>query len=465
MMISFGFPSEALCACLAIATAGTTVHARQEPSGSHAASPSAKADAPVDPAVQRLLALGVVAPPLDEATLRNCMTAVGLRAPGGDAGRTLASAIKAALAKAAEQRAAFEADTLRSTIEALAKEAGTDGPLSSAAIERISKLRRQALEIDLQVVEDVAASLENAKDPARRRLTDALRDMVRIDAALSTMDRIAGLPIPFLSVGPGLQSINLASERGLVTRDLLIADAQQRSEVVEALSLASLQISSSDRPAMNTAIQMSVTSLLAQGVAVDPELLRVLSALMLMKPAVKPAATLVGLDAELVRSLVAALSPTDAADVLIALDPKAMRSGSGPLDIRRMCAEAALLKGVTPAQLEMAQGVLEEWQRTQLTGYQSVLDVDSRWLKDAQQLADKLKAEDSATWELNPPSATVERVVKEMTQRREQAKALKQASERARDQLKEILGAELWRQLEPPPSEAGAEKAKVGGKG
>jgi hypothetical protein len=52
-----------------------------------------------------------------------------------------------------------------------------------------------------------------------------------------------------------------------------------------------------------------------------------------------------------------------------------------------------------------------------------------------------------------------------MTQRREQAKALKQASERARDQLKEILGAELWRQLEPPPSEAGAEKAKVGGKG
>jgi hypothetical protein len=216
---------------------------------------------------------------------------------------------------------------------------------------------------------------------------------------------------------------------------------------------------------MNTAIQMSVTSLLAQGVAVDPELLRVLSALMLMKPTVKPAATLVGLDAELVRSLVAALSPTDAADVLIALDPKAMRSGSGPLDIRRMCGEAALLKGVTPAQLEKAQGVLEEWQRTQLSGYQSVLDVDSRWLKDAQQLADKLKAEDSATWELNPPSATVERVVKEMTQRREQAKALKQASERARDQLKEILGAELWRQLEPPPSEAGAEKAKVGGKG
>jgi len=463
-MFTSGFPSKALLACIAAALAAMAVHARQEPSGPDAQPPRAKADAPVDPAVQRLMALGVVALPLDEGTLRNCMTAVGLRAPGGDAGRALASAVKAVLARAAEQRAAFEADTLRSTIDSLAKEAGTQEPLSSAAIERISKLRRRALEIDLQVVEDVAASLENAKDPARRRLTDALRDMVRIDAAVSTMDRIAGLPIPFLSVGPGLQSINLASERGLVTRDLLIADLQQRAEAAEVLSLASLQISSSDRSAMNTAIQMSVTSLLAQGVTVDPELLRVLSALMVLKPAVKPATTLVGLDAELVRSLVAALSPSEAADVLIALDPRAMRGGTGPLDIRRMCAEAALLKGATPEQLERVQRTLEEWQRTQLTAYQSVLDVDSRWLKDAQQLTDKLKADDSATWQLNPPSATVERLAKEIAQRREQSKASKQASERARDQMKEILGAELWRQLEPPPSEAGSEKAKVGGK-
>jgi len=404
-----------------------------------------------DPALERVKAMPIVAAPLDEATLRNCMHAVGLRSRGGDAAKAIDAAVGKAFEAAKEQRAAFDAGALVAAEKSIAQQIGESGALSGAALKRVAQVRRGASEIDLQVVTVVASALEDASDPSRTRLVDALRQMLRIDAAMSTLERIPLVPVSFISVGPGLQTINLSTDRGVLTRDLLITDLERRAEAAEGLSLASLEVSAADVQSMNSTIQMSLTSLLAQEVAVDPELLRVLSVLMIGRPAVKPAAEIAKLDAELAKALAAALTPVEAADVLIALDPRAMRRGVGALDIRRLCAEAALLKGVTPEQSTKVESVLESWQKSQLAAFQGVLDVDARWLRETQPLAERLKADDPSTWQMNPPSPLLQQVAKEMKQRRDQSKAAKEASERARDQLKETLGNEMWLQLVPAP--------------
>lgn len=405
-----------------------------------------------DPALERVKAMPIVAAPLDEATLRNCMRAVGLRSPGGDATRAIDAAIEKAFEAAKEQRAAFDAGALIAAGKSIAQQIGESGAFNDAALKSVAQARRGASEIDLQVVGVVATALPDANDPSRTRLLDALRQMLRIDAAMSTLERIPLVPVSFISVGPGLQTINLSTDRGVLTRDLLIADLERRAEAAEGLSLASLEVSAADVQSMNTTIQMSLTNLLAQEVAVDPELLRVLSVLMIGRPAVKLAAELAKVDTELVKALATALAPVEAADVLIALDPRAMRRGVGALDIRRLCAEAVLLKGVTPEQSTKVESVLESWQKAQLAAYQGVLDVDARWLRETQPLAERLKADDPSTWQMNPPSPLLQQVAKEMTQRRDQSKAAKEASERARDQLKEILGNEMWLQLVPTPA-------------
>jgi hypothetical protein len=402
-----------------------------------------------DPALERVKAMPIVAAPLDEATLRNCMRAVGLRARGGDGAKAIDAAIGKAFDAAKEQRAAFDEGALVAAEKSIAQQIGESGAFNGAALKTVAQARRTASEIDLQVVTAVASAVEDASDPSRARLVDALRQMIRIDAAMSTLERMPLVPVSFISVGPGLQTVNLSTDRGILTRDLLIADLERRAEAAEGLSLASLEVSAADAQSMNSTIQMSLTSLLAQEVAVDPELLRVLSVLMIGRPAVKPAAELAKLDAELVQALAAALAPGEAADVLIALDPRAMRRGVGALDIRRLCAEAALLKGVTPEQSTKVQSVLESWQKAQLAAFQGVLDVDARWLRETQPLAERLKADDPSTWQMNPPSPLLQQVAQEMSKRRDQSKAAKDASERARDQLKEAIGNEMWLQLVP----------------
>lgn len=402
-----------------------------------------------DPALERVKAMPIVAAPLDEATLRNCMRAVGLRPRGGDVAKAVDTAIVKAFEAAKAQRVAFDEGALVTAQKSIAQQIGESGAFNTAALNTVVQARRSASEIDLQVVSVVAAAMEDAQDASRTRLVDALRQMLRIDAAMSTLERMPPVPVSFISVGPGLQTINLATDRGVLTRDLLIADIERRAEAAEGLSLASLEVSTADAQSMSSTIQMSLTSLLAQGVAVDPESLRVLSVLMVGRPTIKPAAALAKLDAEMAQALATALSAVEAADVLIALDPRAMRRGVGALDIRRLCAESALLKGVTAEQATKIESILGSWQKAQLAAYQGVLDVDARWLRDTQPLAERLKADDPSTWQMNPPSPALQQVAKEMTQRREQSKAAKDASERARDQLKETLGEELWLQLVP----------------
>ncbi|NBX37085.1 MAG: hypothetical protein EBR10_07680 [Planctomycetes bacterium] len=406
-------------------------------------------EAAADPALERVKAMPIVPAPLDEATLRNCMRAVGLRSRGGDAAKAVDAAIVKAFEAAKEQRAAFDGGALVVAQKSIAQQVGASGGFNAAALNTVAQARRSASEIDLQVVSLVASAMEDAKDASRTRLVDALRQMLRIDAAMSTMERMPLVPVSFISVGPGLQTVNLSTDRGVLTRDLLIADLERRAEAAEGLSLASLEVSTTDAQSLNSTIQMSLTSLLAQGVAVDPELLRVLSSLMLSRPAVKPAAALAKLDADLAQALATALTPMEAADVLIALDPRAMRRGVGALDIRRLCAESTLLKGVTTEQATKIESILESWQKAQLAAYQGVLEVDARWLRDTQPLAERLKVDDPSSWQMNPPSPALQQVAKEMTQRREQSKAAKDASERAQDQLKETLGEELWLQLVP----------------
>ncbi len=412
-------------------------------------------EASADQALERVKAMPIVAAPLDEATLRNCMRAVGLRARGGDAAKAVDAAIVKAFEAAKEQRAAFDGGALVVAQKSIAQQIGETGAFNTAALNTVAQARRSASEIDVQVVSVVASAMEDAKDASRTRLVDALRHMLRIDAAMSTLERVPLVPVSFISVGPGLQTVNLSTDRGVLTRDLLIADLERRAEAAEGLSLASLEVSTTDAQSLNSTIQMSLTSLLAQGVAVDPELLRVLSSLMLSRLAVKPAAALAKLDADLAQALATALTPMEAADVLIALDPRAMRRGVGALDIRRLCAESTLLKGVTTEQATKIESILESWQKAQLAAYQGVLDVDARWLRDTQPLAERLKADDPSTWQMNPPSPALQQVAKEMTQRREQSKAAKDASERARDQLKETLGEAMWLQLVPAPAPRG----------
>ncbi len=326
---------------------------------------------------------------------------------------------------------------------------------SAAEVALTRSLRAKALAIDLALLDAAAHATGTFDDVARERLRGA-QLLRRAEAAAETIGQVSSLPVAFISVAPAFEAIaTLAGEQRSAARTLLLADADPRAEFAEQLSLALLE-GIVLLPQRNThEIQVGLTTALAKGTAVDPEVLKLIAMALSMRTAFAPASEIAKLDGLMVQALIASLPPAIAHEAISALEyssPSATRGVRPGSRVMQIAHEASALPSITAGQRDEIASVLSAWKRSEDESVLSLLQSSAEFVGAGYAFSKSMKLNDSQTWPIGESTPTLLRFQQLMAKRSEGLQARRALAKSTRERFEAILGPELWKLVAPNPT-------------
>lgn len=400
----------------------------------------------------------IVAKPMTAADVEVLFKRVGLLPLEDSAQKPFADWLALAVATSDESRNAFKDGPFKEASVKFSAKIETEGCPSRDQGSLIKELRAQVLAIDIALITTTAAPIAaNAvaadANAAVMRLIEQAKWLRRADAADETILKGA-FPLPFATITPAFAVIEpLPVHQFTAARALLLSDAAARADLAERLSYAILEGFVLMAGETAIAVQTAARNM-AEGEKIDGlELTGV--ALSIQVGAVSDAmSTMANLNVALEQAIQSQFSPRVAYEVIQTLDSGLMRNpafrSATVRTISDLETSALALAGITPEQSRSISDIATAWRSVEVQTFISQLQTDVPLMAQLAAVARGIVASDPKTWSGGKGTSSAQEKLNQMSiKRNEQGISRRAASDRATKAIEQVLGQELWLQLNP----------------